>query len=178
METTSQPHQGNGLGALVFFYGTIKSNEPNHHWLRNVENGHARFLGKARTATEWPLVVATKYNIPHLLDCKGTGKFIAGELYEINDILLKKLDEIEGHPIFYERRLEQVEMTDCKISNNLGDNDSTIRTAWIYIFKNYTAEMLQFPLLEEYSSKDFKTMGNKVELLNSKIVKYSDLLLE
>ncbi|XP_076313088.1 putative gamma-glutamylcyclotransferase CG2811 isoform X2 [Tachypleus tridentatus] len=175
---TSQPYQRNGFETLVFFYGTIKSNEPNHHWLKSVENGHARFVGKARTARKWPLVVATKYNIPHLLDCKGTGKFIAGELYEINDILLKKLDEIEGHPIFYERRLEQVKMTDCNMVNGLGDNDPTTQTAWIYIFKNYTAEMLQFPLLEEYSSQDLKTMGNNLESLNSKIVKYSDIINE
>ena len=58
---------------LVFVYGTLKRGQPNHEKLTNLENGKATFVGEARTVEKWPLVVATKFNIPFLLDKQGLG---------------------------------------------------------------------------------------------------------
>jgi gamma-glutamylaminecyclotransferase len=57
----------------VFVYGTLKRGEPNHHWMTDTSKGYSRFLGVGRTVKKYPLVIATKYNIPFILDCPGHG---------------------------------------------------------------------------------------------------------
>merc|ERR1711936_990284 len=77
---------------LVFVYGTLKKGQPNHHWLSTAENGWQRFLGEAETNNKFPLVIASRYNIPYLIDQPGTGNRIHGE----------------DHPNYYQRRPEKV----------------------------------------------------------------------
>ena len=67
---------------FVFVYGTLKQGEPNHYLLENDANGVRIFRGKAKTVNKFPLVVASRYNIPFVLDCAGTGLNIQGEIYE------------------------------------------------------------------------------------------------
>jgi hypothetical protein len=57
----------------VFVYGTLKRGEPNHHWMTDTSKGFSRLLGVGRTVKKYPLVIATKYNIPFILDCPGRG---------------------------------------------------------------------------------------------------------
>lgn len=57
----------------IFVYGTLKRGEPNHNILKNTTNGYAKFKGLGRTTVPYPLVIATKYNIPFLLKKPGTG---------------------------------------------------------------------------------------------------------
>ncbi len=55
----------------VFFYGTLKKNQPNYeHTLRN----RAKFLSEAVTLEKWPLIIGTNLNIPFLLNKPGYGK--------------------------------------------------------------------------------------------------------
>lgn len=88
---------------LIFVYGTLKFNQPNHYWLTNPENGIARAISSGKTAKEYPMLIATRYNIPFLLKVPGVGNQINGEIYAINEPMLAKLDELEGHPEFYLR---------------------------------------------------------------------------
>ena len=98
---------------LVFVYGTLKKGEPNHHWLSTTQNGFQKFLGQAETVNRFPLVIASRlgfiefniwnifylrYNIPYLMDKPGVGNKIMGEIYEVDDKMLEKLDELEDHP--------------------------------------------------------------------------------
>lgn len=57
----------------VFVYGTLKGRCPNNYILENSENGKAEFLFEALTVELFPLIVATKYEIPFLLDRSGIG---------------------------------------------------------------------------------------------------------
>lgn len=57
----------------VFVYGTLKRNEPNHHWLSDLKNGNSKYLGDGTTLQKYPLIIGTKYNIPFLLDKPGVG---------------------------------------------------------------------------------------------------------
>ena len=56
---------------LVFVYGTLKSGEPNHGLLQPPHN--ARFIGRGTTTERFPLVIASRYNIPFVLDSPGQG---------------------------------------------------------------------------------------------------------
>lgn len=96
----------------VFVYGTLKKGEPNHHWLTDIKNGAASFVAKATTDSKYPLVIATRYNIPFLLDRPGDGYNVAGEIYEVDDKMLSNLDILEDHPSLYVRELANVSNDD------------------------------------------------------------------
>ena len=94
----------------IFVYGTLKHGEPNYYVLQTGGQGlndfgdqksefqAAKFVTSAETVIKYPLVIASKFNIPFLLDRPGIGNLIKGEVYEVNDLLLKILDDFEGHP--------------------------------------------------------------------------------
>ena len=58
----------------VFVYGTLKTGQPNNGVLSSPENGFAQLIGLGSTAEKYPLVVASRYNIPFLLNKQGIGK--------------------------------------------------------------------------------------------------------
>uniref|UniRef100_A0A1I8FAY1 Gamma-glutamylcyclotransferase family protein n=1 Tax=Macrostomum lignano TaxID=282301 RepID=A0A1I8FAY1_9PLAT len=60
----------------------------------------AKLLGTAKTVKPYPLVIASEYNIPALLDYQG-GHRVQGELYAVRDST--RVDEFEGHPEQYRR---------------------------------------------------------------------------
>lgn len=87
----------------VFVYGTLKKGEPNHHWLTEVKNGVAKLIGSGTSEKKFPLLIATKYNIPFLLNKVGTGHCIKGEIYEVDGQMLLNLDDLEDYPKLYDR---------------------------------------------------------------------------
>lgn len=96
----------------VFVYGTLKKNQPNHYWFQKNEKGHASFLCNGITANQFPLLVATKYNVPFLLDRPGMGEHVSGEIYEIDELMLANLDELEDYPQLYDRIITGVNGSD------------------------------------------------------------------
>ena len=61
--------------ALVFCYGTLKRGEPNHWVMEQIEaDQFVEFIGDGLTLRNIPLVIATKYNIPFLLNEEGKGE--------------------------------------------------------------------------------------------------------
>ena len=55
----------------IFVYGTLKKNEPNHSLLLSL---NARFCAQVITVDRWPLIIATKRNVPFLLYTNEAGK--------------------------------------------------------------------------------------------------------
>lgn len=83
------------MGHRVFVYGTLLSGEPNHPVLAG-----AAFLGPATTAPAFRLVNLGPY--PALVADGATA--VEGELYEVDDAGLARLDWLEGYPGLYDRR--------------------------------------------------------------------------
>lgn len=82
----------------VFVYGTLKRGERHHHLLAS-----ARFVGRGRTAPRFGLVDMGGY--PAMVE--GGRTAVEGEIWEVDDRTLEKLDALEEHPRFYRRiRLE------------------------------------------------------------------------
>ncbi|XP_011496426.1 PREDICTED: putative gamma-glutamylcyclotransferase CG2811 [Ceratosolen solmsi marchali] len=139
----------------VFLYGTLKRGEPNHKLITNVENGYAKFLGLGKTISKYPLVIATRYNIPFTLKRPGIGNQIIGEVYDVDSQMLKKLDDLEEHPNFYVRTEDNVLLApESEIKR--GESFESIGDAtkvWIYILANFRESLMELPMYSSYSSE-------------------------
>lgn len=80
----------------VFLYGTLKIGEKNHHLLQSPSNGVAKYICKAVTPERYPCVLGTRYNIPFMLNRPGTGPYVLGEMFEVDDKMLATMDDLEG----------------------------------------------------------------------------------
>ena len=76
----------------VFVYGTLKRGFVNH----DEERFKDCFKGECKTLDAYPLVVANQYHSPVLINEKGSGFQVMGELYQVDGRLLNYLDIIEG----------------------------------------------------------------------------------
>lgn len=82
------------MAHLVFVYGTLMKGELHHTSMT-----HARFLRAAETEPAYDLVQIDYY--PAMI--AGGSARIVGELYEVDDQTLARLDELEEVPAYYER---------------------------------------------------------------------------
>lgn len=138
----------NNLLKCVFLYGTLKTVEQNHYLLMREENGFARFMEKAVTKEKLPLVVATQYHIPFLLNKPGSGDFVSGEIFEVDEKMLKVLDNLENVGDLYDREV----MT----FNSLGLNKRKDIDAFVYVLNRYPKGLLSLPMINEYNSENVK----------------------
>ncbi len=80
----------------VFVYGTLKRGYANYRRLM----ADAKFLGTATTAPLYRLHDVGPFPV---MVASDRGVAVAGELYEVDDLTLKELDCLEGHPRTYLR---------------------------------------------------------------------------
>ena len=98
----------------VFVYGTLRKGFGNHRHVKE-----AQFLGRARTQRAYQLRQSI---IPYVSEFKEEGKTqIIGEVYVVTKTQLERIDHLEGHPRFYQRKEVQV-----LLENGLQLN------AWLY----------------------------------------------
>jgi len=84
----------------VFVYGTLKKGLGNHRYLDG-----QRFVGEGITTERYPLI-GENFPFPYLLDLKGKGELVKGELYEVSyENLTERLDVLEGYPTHYKRKI-------------------------------------------------------------------------
>lgn len=81
---------------LVFCYGSLRKGFGNHGLL---VDGKAIYKGDAFTDGHYTMLHLGGF--PGIVPKGNTS--IYGELYEVDDRLLKSLDRLEGHPTFYHR---------------------------------------------------------------------------
>ncbi|XP_073699242.1 gamma-glutamylaminecyclotransferase B-like [Garra rufa] len=138
--------------AHIFVYGTLKKGQPNYFRMEDADKGQAEFLAHARTVEQYPLVIATKYNIPFLLNVPGKGQRVYGELYNVDQKMLEFLDKFEGCPQRYQRTEVRLEVQD---GNGEGENKlkpGSIVEAFMYSTTAYQPDWLQNPTYENYNA--------------------------
>lgn len=87
---------------MIFVYGSLKQNFHNHP---SMENIRATFIGNC--CTMFPIYDMISMNDSYPAVINGNYN-ISGELYEINERDIEKLDSLEGYPNFYDRILTKV----------------------------------------------------------------------
>jgi len=81
---------------LVFVYGTLRRVQSNHKLL-----GDAYCYGTGSTRDKYAMYISGSY--PYVTSTEARYP-ITGELYDVDDDTLDKLDKMEGHPRYYIRR--------------------------------------------------------------------------
>lgn len=118
--------------------------------------------GKFQTVQKFPMIIDTPWNIPFLLDVdfKTDPKYISnatpktsdlrhsikqpvsigkhfssikGEIYKVDDLMLSKLDILEGYPEFYSRKIISCE----------NDEDPDLVEAQVYLLENVDFQKIQ-----------------------------------
>lgn len=121
------------MSEYVFVYGTLKNGYCNHRLLDN-----SKYLGEAYSVLErfemrapeiggFPFVT----EVGHKSKNKGR---VYGEVYEVDEKTLKRLDVLEGHPSFYTRHKKNFKLVDGKEVS-----------AWIYLHPR-----VDYPLCSKY----------------------------
>ncbi|XP_039301311.1 putative gamma-glutamylcyclotransferase CG2811 [Nilaparvata lugens] len=115
---SSEEMEASHLNHLLFVYGTLKQGEPNQDVIKT-EN---KIDGKEQPQSQFINVT--------------------GEIYEINDKMLEKLDIFEECPEYYIRRKECVRLLD------------TQKTAecWIYFLKGHHPNLIKLEMFNNYCS--------------------------
>lgn len=138
----------------VFVYGTLKKGQPNYYRMFDSANGKAEFLASACTTQKYPLVIANKYNIPFLLNIPGQGRRVQGEIYKVDDQMLKFLDAFEGVPTMYQRTLVELEVKEW-VGDAGGEKKPAAGSkveAFVYSTTTYEPEWPSLPNYESYDS--------------------------
>lgn len=101
---------------LLFVYGSLKQGFPNEH----VNTGR-RVAGEYRTHERFALYLLGPGEVPCLVAPPGAGHQVIGELYEVDDDDLRRMDRLErlGEPEGYERVEAVVERFDISPAGRL-----------------------------------------------------------
>ncbi|RYH01001.1 gamma-glutamylcyclotransferase [archaeon] len=102
---------------ILFAYGTLMKGYTYHYAMKT-----CTFLGKGKTVQKYAMYVE---NYPFITSNHAISE-ILGEIYEVPDAeTLERIDQIEGHPHEYERRVVEVllEGQDTPILTHLYFND-------------------------------------------------------
>lgn len=100
----------------LFVYGSLKAGQRNHGCL-----GNARFLLYGSTVNKYGL-----YDLGSFPAMTHAGNVnVCGEIYEIDDEILRRCDALEGHPHFYKRELITV-----GVSHNM-----VVEDVWAYFYQ-------------------------------------------
>ncbi len=151
--------------------------QPNHQVLTSTENGICEFVGIANTINKWPLVIASKFNIPYLLHkchfgnvCFQTGltlrNIIFNSFFEANNFLFNCFlcfyflsKHIFGEIYSVDDTMLQfLDDFEChpsyytRLETGVVLEDGSHCYPWIYFLKDYRPEMLDLPTIGNYSS--------------------------
>uniref|UniRef100_A0AAZ1X6G5 Gamma-glutamylaminecyclotransferase n=2 Tax=Oreochromis TaxID=8139 RepID=A0AAZ1X6G5_OREAU len=143
------------LMTRVFVYGTLKKGQPNNYRMFDSNNGKAEYLGSAFTIQKYPLMITTEYNIPFLLNIPGQGHRVHGEIYKVDDQMLKFLDTFKSVPTIYQRTVVQLEVKEWvgRMEGEEKLSPGRITEMFVYTTTTYKPDWPLLPCYESYDSE-------------------------
>ena len=135
---------------LLFVYGTLRTGLPNGNFMDKYT-----LVSKATTVEKFPMVIASPFNIPFVLNKPGTGFYIRGEVYDVESDITA-LDKFENVPMVYSRKAIQVIL-----------DSGAEESAFIYILENYRPELLNLQLIADYETECYLSYVLRVDRTTS-----------
>ena len=127
---------------LLFAYGSMKRGFRNHYRLEN-----DKFIGQAKTKKKYCMFPAPSYNYPYGIEDDRRWQ-LKGELYELTNTPIETIDDFEGAPAYYYRKM-------IKVVCNNKDYDAYIlppqKSRQLLNFFNSITTMLPSVTFEYYS---------------------------
>lgn len=90
------------MSNLVFVYGSLRKGLNNHHFLNNSE-----YIGDYTSKEQFYLITYKTLKFPYLLEDLEFDRpktNIKGEIYKVNEDVLKNLDNLESNSVIYQRK--------------------------------------------------------------------------
>ena len=116
------------LTESVAVYGTLKRGRGNY--TRHLYKTGSQFSGSGKTRTRYPLVVN---GLPYLYDQPNKGHQVEVDVFRVSSKTLEMLDALEGHPDWYKRRQEWIEM-----------ESGAKRMCWVYFMQGNPDDGVEF----------------------------------
>lgn len=136
---------------FIFVYGTLKRGQPNHSVLQDSAHGCASFHSCGRTLEPFPLVIAGQHNVPYLLHLPGKGYRVRGEVYAVDEKMLRYLDDFEDCPNMYQRTPATI-VLEGEGQEAGGPQEATLQ-CFLYSKATYPPEWVHLPYHDNYDSK-------------------------
>jgi gamma-glutamylaminecyclotransferase len=150
---------------LLLVYGTLKKGQPQENVMTDSSNGIANWVGRGTTLEKWPLVIASKYNIPFLLKRPGIGHRISGDVFEVDSQKLSFLDRFESCPTYYDRLEIEVELF-------IPEGKPSIIKTFCYILPTFKPQLLERQMYSDYNS--YGDHGRSFVLRSERVKEQSD----
>lgn len=144
---------------VVAVYGTLKRGHGNHKaYLED-----SKYIGKGVTKDKYPLIIS---GLPYLIEKKGKGHHVEVEVYKVDDDTLRRLDALEGHPNWYERKQITIRMS-----------NGAEATAWIYFnkFEGTAGEVFHKSYKQQVAYRYYKPSAYRPTYEPQPIVELSDM---
>lgn len=135
---TTRDKSENVMPDYVFVYGTLLRGQPNH----NSFLGSCFCLGAATTKQQF-VMFGAGFPLARLPNDDDNGYFVGhirGEVFSVEKDVLARLDALEGHPTFYERRITDIE-------------EFPRLTCWMYHWTEQRGSILSEQVVPEPTSK-------------------------
>ena len=131
---------------FVFVYGTLKEGFGNHTVL-----GESKLVGYARTKKQHKF--ANSY-IPFAFIEEDDNGGIEGEVYKINDELtLRDIDYLEGHPNFYKREIIDVQF--------INEPEGSYHKVWMYFVQSFNPSRVVTTRKDERKNYSFESLNDE-----------------
>ncbi|XP_046987112.1 putative gamma-glutamylcyclotransferase CG2811 [Schistocerca americana] len=155
------------MSFYLFVYGTLKRDEPEHHYLEYETNGTSKFVSTAQTVKRYPLIIDTQYNIPFLIHREGMGHRILGEIYEVDERMMKTIDELKSHPNLYCRLQDSVRIF---VEDEEDVKNIPVMKCWMYFITDLKRDvgpvMLRSYHSDGYHGRPFLLRGSCFKAVN------------
>ena len=143
----------------LFVYGTLKDG---FHWNHKfLSRGGTIITKNVKTVDKWPLILGD-CNVPYMLDIKGKGNNIKGELYKIDHECMENLDEYEGVTKGHYKRME--------ISVQI--NNGNVIKAHVYCKHKFNDNELNREYIDEYTMECHKKYYSPIKHIQVKQLAY------
>ncbi|KAL0604103.1 Gamma-glutamylaminecyclotransferase [Plecturocebus cupreus] len=131
--------------APLFVYGTLKRGQPNHQVLRYGAHGSAGFWAPGCTLEPYSPVIAREHNIPWLLHLPGSGRRVEGEVFAVDEQMLRFLDDLENCPTRYQRTALRVQLLEDRAPGTEERPAPTEAQCFVYNTAAFPPEWTQLP---------------------------------